>query len=168
MRRPRCNPCCRLSRRERTRTRREKSTAAELAGVVVVAESVVNENGEEVEIPQIVSEIGRDAEIRFVGLKGLRCGAVEEADASLVENQVIAVGGGGVSVLTGGEDRLFGDFLELRERPVGDVTVNRQLAIAERTNMDGAFGTCQGWNAKTSDCGCQDRRNGCLAKQASC
>src|SRR2546430_13685773 len=112
MRRRRCNRCYRLSRRERTRSRREKSTAAELAGVVVVAESVVNENGEEVEIPQIVSEIGRDAEIRFVGLKGLRCGAVEEADASLVENQVIAVGGGGVSVPTGGGDPAFrGPFL---------------------------------------------------------
>jgi hypothetical protein len=84
-----------------------------LAGVFVVAESVVNENGEDVEIPQIVCEIGRDAEIRVVGLEGVRCGAVEEADASLVENQVIAVGGGGVSVLTAGEDRLFGDFLEL-------------------------------------------------------
>src|SRR5256714_8753443 len=139
MRRPRCNPCCRLSRRERTRTRREKSTAAELAGVVVVAESVVNENGEEVEIPQIVSEIGRDAEIRFVGLKGLRCGAVEEADASLVENQVIAVGGGGVSVLTGGEEPLFGGLFLMGQGAVGGVTVQRQLADAQPTHMDGGL-----------------------------
>src|SRR2546423_4254468 len=147
MRRPRCNPCCRLSRRERTRTRREKSTAAELAGVVVVAESVVNENGEEVEIPQIVSEIGRDAEIRFVGLKGLRCGAVEEADASLVENQVIAVGGGGVSVPTGGGDRLFGGFFLLGKGPGGGVTRNRQLSVAPRADMGGAFWACPGWQA---------------------
>jgi len=53
----------------------EISGAAKLADVEIVAENVINENGEDIEIPEIVGEIGRDAEVRFVGLEGIRGGA---------------------------------------------------------------------------------------------
>ena len=109
---------------------------AELRGVFVISERVVDKHREDVEVFEVVSEIGADAEIGVVGFESVRAGVVKQADASLFEDEMIAGRCSGVSFLTGWEKRLLSHLLEFVQRPIGNVPVDRDLGVSEWPDED--------------------------------